>query len=169
LGMFAIELGVPWLVLAPPRFRRLRLAACALLVLGQLGIAGTGNYGFFNLLSIVLCVPLLDDAVLRRAIPLRLAAGEPEPRWKRIGIKPFVQPHMPRLDWQMWFAALNPEGAQSWLSPLARHLLAGTPDVLALLGENPFPERAPRYLRLAYYRYRFSTPPERARSGDWWE
>ncbi len=255
LGMFAIELGVPWLVLAPPRFRRLRLAACALFVSGQLGIAVTGNYGFFNLLSIVLCVPLLDDAVLRRAIPLRLAAGEPEPRWKQIGIKvfvpvvallsalafvreivatlpggraspdnpllravaplrsingyglfrvmtterpeiviegsrdgvswkeyefrwkagrltrrpPFVQPHMPRLDWQMWFAALNPEGAQSWLSPLVSHLLAGTPEVLALLGENPFPERAPRYLRLAYYRYRFSTPPERARTGDWWE
>ncbi len=251
LGMFVIELGAPWLIFAPPRFARLRLSAFVLLVLGQLGIAVTGNYGFFNLLSLTLCVPLLDDAVLRRAIPLRLAAGAPEPRWKRVGVTVFVpvmallsalafvreiaatlpggggsldhallravaplrsingyglfrvmtterpeiviegsrdgvswkeyefrwkpgaltrrprfsQPHMPRLDWQMWFAALNPEGARSWLAPLTRHLLAGTPDVLALLGENPFPDRAPRYLRLAYYRYRFSTPAERARSG----
>ena len=73
LGMFVIELGAPWLIFAPPRFARLRLTAFVLLVLGQLGIAVTGNYGFFNLLSLTLCVPLLDDAVLRRAIPLRLA------------------------------------------------------------------------------------------------
>src|SRR5881398_2301871 len=84
LGMFVIELGAPWLIFAPPRFARLRLTAFVLLVLGQLGIAVTGNYGFFNLLSLTLCVPLLDDAVLRRAIPLRLAAGAPEPRWKRV-------------------------------------------------------------------------------------
>src|SRR6266496_1783807 len=83
LGMFAIELGVPWLIFAPARLRRLRVVACALLVLGQLGIAVTGNYGFFNLLAIVLCVPLLDDAVLRPVLPLRLAAGEPEPLWRR--------------------------------------------------------------------------------------
>src|SRR5439155_1142219 len=83
LGMFAIELGVPWLIFAPSPWRRLRIAACALLGLGQLGIAATGNYGFFNLLAIVLCVPLLDDAVLRRVLPLRLAAGEPEPLGRR--------------------------------------------------------------------------------------
>jgi len=97
---------------------------------------------------------------------------EYEFRWKPGALtrRPrFSQPHMPRLDWQMWFAALNPQGARSWLAPLTRHLLAGTPEVLALLGENPFPAHAPRYLRLAYYRYRFSTPAERARSGDWWE
>src|SRR5207237_6699057 len=90
LGMFVIELGAPWLIFAPPRFARLRLTAFVLLVLGQLGIAVTGNYGFFNLLSLTLCVPLLDDAVLRRAIPLRLAAGATEPRWKRVGVTVFV-------------------------------------------------------------------------------
>src|SRR5207245_911605 len=61
LGMFAIELGAPWLIFAPRRFPGLRVAACVLLVLGQLGIALTGNYGFFNLLAIVLCLALLDD------------------------------------------------------------------------------------------------------------
>src|SRR5256886_513565 len=79
LGMFAIELGAPWLIFAPRRFPRLRAAACALLVLGQLGIALTGNYGFFNVLAIVLCLALLDDATLRRVLPLQLAGGAAEP------------------------------------------------------------------------------------------
>ena len=259
LAIIAIELFVPWLIVVPERWggRRARYAACGLLVLGQLGIALTGNYGFFNLLAIVLCLSLLDDAALERVLPLRLAAGDPEPRWKQYAVrglapllallgvlafareiaqtlpgtrgggafanplldavaplrsvngyglfrvmtterfeivieggadsvhwreyrfrwKPgdptrrpaFVAPHMPRLDWQMWFAALNPEGAREWLVPLLRHLLVGTPEVLALLGENPFPGAPPRYVRLVYYRYRFSTPTERATSGAWWQ
>ena len=28
-----------------------------------------------------------------------------------------VAPHMPRLDWQMWFAALNPRGNEYWAAP----------------------------------------------------
>ncbi len=39
----------------------------------QLLIALTGNYCFFNLLTIFLCVLLLDDAFLRRWLPKRLA------------------------------------------------------------------------------------------------
>jgi hypothetical protein len=39
----------------------------------------------------------------------------------------FVEPHMPRLDWQMWFAALDPFSAQAWLVRLAEQLLAGEP------------------------------------------
>jgi lipase maturation factor 1 len=260
LAIVAIELLVPWLIFVPERWagrgsRRARHAACALLVLGQLAIALTGNYGFFNLLAIVLCLSLLDDAVLGRVLPLRLAAGDPEPRWKQYAIrgfapllallaaltfareilqtlpgrrgafanplldavaplrsvngyglfrvmtterfeivieggadtvhwreyrfrwKPgdptrppaFVAPHMPRLDWQMWFAALNPEGARAWLELLLQHLLEGTPEVLALLRENPFPDAPPRYVRLVYYRYRFSTPAERTKGGMWWQ
>jgi len=254
LGMFAIELGAPWLIFAPPRLPRLRVAAFVLLVLGQLGIALTGNYGFFNVLAIVLCVALLDDAALRRVLPLRLAAGEPEPLWWRrvtgtlavviaplsaltvareIGAslpggrgsvdspmlravaplrsingyglfrvmtterpeiviegsrdsvdwreyefswKPgdvmrrpgFVAPHQPRLDWQMWFAALDPAGAEAWLAGLVRGLLEGTPQVVSLLDANPFPDAPPRYVRLVSYRYRFTTREERAQSGAWW-
>src|SRR5262249_12429609 len=60
LIMFAIELVVPWLLLAP---RRMRLVACKLLVALQLLIAATGNYGIFNLLTLLLCLLLCDDAV----------------------------------------------------------------------------------------------------------
>src|SRR5256886_888343 len=81
----------------------------------------------------------------------------------------FVAPHMPRLDWQMWFAALNPEGAREGLPSLLPHVLTGTPEVLALLGDDPFPDAAPRYVRLADFRYPFSKPRERAASGAWWQ
>ena len=59
LAMLAIELGAPLLVFGP---RVCRSIAFALLVALQIAILATGNYGFFNLLSIVLCMLLLDDA-----------------------------------------------------------------------------------------------------------
>ncbi len=80
----------------------------------------------------------------------------------------FVQPHMPRLDWLMWFAALDPFAHQHWMGPLVEHLLNGTPVVLALLDENPFPDSPPRSVRLAIYQYEFTTPDEGARTGNWW-
>ncbi len=76
--MFAIELLVPWLIFGP---RRVRLAAFFLLVGLQALIALTGNYAFFNLLTLTLCVLLLDDS----ALPWRRAAdvvnGRPWPRF----------------------------------------------------------------------------------------
>ena len=256
--MFGIELIAPFLVLAPPRFRRTRAAACALLCALQIGIAATGNYGFFNLLTVVLYLALLDDKTLKGLLPRSLAARgargfwriEPAPwrtavavmaagilfisalttwhevtyrqgrpewsdrivrlvapfrsingyglfrsmttvrpeivvevsadgaewreqpfRWKPgdPGRAPgFVQPHMPRLDWQMWFAALDPAGAEVWLQALLDKLLAGEPAVTRLLGEPPLGGEPPRHVRLAYYRYDFSSFEEGRASGDWW-
>ena len=82
----------------------------------------------------------------------------------------FVAPHQPRLDWQMWFAALSAQRRQfpGWLGKLLKRLLEGSPEVLALLETHPFPEKPPRYLRLAYYRYRFSDPETKSRTGNWW-
>ncbi len=54
---------VPFFIWAP---RRVRHLACALFVLLQLLIALTGNYCFFNLLTIALCLLLIDDAVWPR-------------------------------------------------------------------------------------------------------
>src|SRR5712691_454625 len=72
LAMFLVELVAPWLLLAPPRLRALRLTGCGALALLQLSIAATGNYGFFNALALVLCVPVLDDRLLQRVLPVRL-------------------------------------------------------------------------------------------------
>jgi hypothetical protein len=75
---------------------------------------------------------------------------------------------MPRLDWQMWFAALNPRRAQPWLLGLMERLLEGSPAVHRLFEKNPFPDAPPRYVRLVNYRYEFATPQERA-EGLWWK
>lgn len=80
--MFVIELGLPFLIVLG---RHARLIAFAGLVALQLGIAATGNYGFFNLLTIVLCIALLDDGMLPR-LHLRWRAHEPhEPRGRVLG------------------------------------------------------------------------------------
>ena len=79
-----IELAVPFLIFCPRRLRRLAFEP---LVALQVLIALTGNYGFFNLLTIALCVPLLDDAVWPRLAAAKAAeAGRrtaAEPRGRR--------------------------------------------------------------------------------------
>ena len=55
-----VEIIVPFFIWAP---RRLRLIAAGLLIFLQLAIAITGNYCFFNLLTIALCLLLIDDSV----------------------------------------------------------------------------------------------------------
>ncbi|MDE3000163.1 MAG: lipase maturation factor family protein [Gemmatimonadota bacterium] len=249
--MFAIELAAPFFIFAP---RRPRIAACALLVGLQAGIALTGNYTFFNLLATALCLWLVDDATWPKrlrtpicrerryagsiqglaAVPLaavvvmlslvylctfslrlkvpwprgvdalnravapynvvntyglfqvmttrrpeiilegsrdgetwlpyefRCKPGDPERR------PPVVAPHQPRLDWQMWFAALGHYRQSPWMVRLCRRLLEGSPPVTGLLARNPFPGSPPRYLRGQLYDYRFTTPEERRRTGDWW-
>ncbi len=254
--MFTIELAVPFLIFAP---RRLRLVAAGAFVAFQALIAATGNYCFFGLLTIVLCVALLDDSALRAATPGWLRAREESPadvvdrgRWPRwiIGAitavvliassielgwafrtdlpwpsplvavfrlvapfrsvngyglfmvmtksrpeiviegsndgltwrayefryKPgdlsrrpaFVAPHQPRLDWQMWFAALGSWEDNPWLQRFCQRLLSGSPPVLGLLAVNPFPEQPPQQLRAMLYVYRFSNAEERRRTGQWW-
>jgi hypothetical protein len=81
----------------------------------------------------------------------------------------FVAPFHPRLDWQMWFAALDPPGNAVLLQSLTGHLLRGTPEVVALLRRNPFPGAPPRMIHLVVYDYRFTTPEERQRTHAWWE
>ncbi len=80
----------------------------------------------------------------------------------------FVPGHMPRLDWQMWFAALQPGRPAYWFLRFARQLLAGSKPVLGLLAGDPFPDRPPEYLRAMLYRYRFSDAETRRRTGAWW-
>jgi hypothetical protein len=89
-------------------------------------------------------------------------------RWKpcELSRQPrFTTPHLPRLDWQMWFAALSGDcQSQLWFRRFEQRLLRNAPEVLGLLRENPFPDRPPRYVRARLYLYRFT----HAGSMDWW-
>jgi hypothetical protein len=78
-------------------------------------------------------------------------------------------PHQPRLDWQMWFAALQTPQQNPWLLGLIVRLLEGSRDVTGLLARNPFPDKPPQYIRAMFYRYRFTTSEERRQTGAWWK
>ena len=246
--MFIIELGAPLLIFAP---RRLRLFGCGMLLFFQALIVATGNYAFFNLLSIALCLVLIDDGAWpersRRAGPtapprrwpiwaaapfvavlvlttsiemiggFRWALPWPSPVVRLVEVlsplriansyglfrvmtttrpeiivegsrdgtnwlayefkwKPgdpmrrplFVAPHQPRLDWQMWFAALSSYRSTPWFPAFLARLLQGSPEVLALLERNPFPGAPPRYVRASVYDYRFTDAATRRATGAWW-
>jgi hypothetical protein len=248
--MFAVELFVPFLLVLP---RRIRHAAAVALIAFQVSILLTGNFAFFNWLSIALCLPLFDNAfwpeLVRRffriadnpgppALPVPpwrwimpafigvfvfAATGPgvvaafnkdvPDPlgrqlwplrsfnsyglfrvmtterpeivvegsrdgvnwyayefRWKpgnRYHAPGFVAPHQPRLDWQMWFAALDQVNHQRWFVNFLARLLEGSPEVLALLDWNPFPDEPPRYVRATLYQYHFTRPEDDTTA--WWK
>jgi hypothetical protein len=81
---------------------------------------------------------------------------------------PWVAPHQPRLDWQMWFAALGRFEGERWFQDFCARLLENDHEVLTLIERNPFPARPPTYLRAVLYRYRFSSAEVRRREGVWW-
>ncbi|MCB9595832.1 MAG: lipase maturation factor family protein [Sandaracinaceae bacterium] len=233
--------------------------------LGTMGlmlvIGLTGNYGFFNALTAVIALPLLDDALVDRLTPERLrarlarasrrmhvghrvvrlaqcslllftywlgalallmglGAGPSLPdalhedvqaaqpyriangyglfavmtrvrreirvegsldgvEWReyRFAHKPgdpaevpgVSAPHMPRLDWQMWFAALGSYRHNPWLGRFMRRLLEAEPSVLALLEEDPFDGERPRFVRATLWDYRFSDMDGLRERGVWWE
>lgn len=248
LIMFVVELGLPFLIFMPRRLRH--LAATGMVSLMVL-IAATGNFAYFNVLTIVLCLWLWDDGVWTD--PNAVAAARPAarthqwvvgavgalillvsaqtmtqvlrwrvpwPGWVQLlddkvaplrsvnayglfavmtktrpelvvegsrdgqtwlayefpwkpgdpGRRPrFVAPHQPRLDWQLWFAALGDLEGNPWVYNLMRRLLEGSPAVLRLVAYNPFPDEPPNYLRIMRYDYAFATPQEHRLTGAWWK
>lgn len=80
-----------------------------------------------------------------------------------------VAPYHLRLDWLMWFAAMDSPQDQPWFAELLLHLLQGDPATIGLLGGNPFPDRPPVWIRAELYRYQFTTPAERQATGHWWK
>lgn len=107
------------------------------------------------------------------------AVPTPGSVWKEYGFKgkpgdvrrlprQFAPYHL-RLDWLMWFAGLSPAYAGTWFTAFAEALLRNEPAVLRLLRANPFPDAPPVHVRALLYRYRFTSPAERRRTGAWWE
>ncbi|XP_028935205.1 LOW QUALITY PROTEIN: lipase maturation factor 2 [Ornithorhynchus anatinus] len=82
---------------------------------------------------------------------------------------PVVAPHQPRLDWQMWFAALGPHSHSPWFTSFVYRLLQGQREVIRLIQSDesryPFREQPPIYIRAQLYKYWFSQPGEQ---GRWW-
>jgi lipase maturation factor 1 len=81
----------------------------------------------------------------------------------------FVAPHQPRLDWQMWFAALGSARRNLWFGRLMVRLLEGSDDVRGLFAKDPFPDEPPRFIRARFYRYWFSDLETKRTTGRWWE
>lgn len=81
----------------------------------------------------------------------------------------FAQPHQPRLDWQMWFAALGTYQRNPWFVNFLRRLLEGSPDALRLLAKNPFPDSPPLYVRAVLFDYRFTDLKTKREQGLWWK
>lgn len=270
LFTFVVEIGLPLLFWVPNR--RVRGAAFVLLIAMQISIIATANYGFFNYLTMALCLWVLDDGHLAwvgarvprgvvRAlglaaresalaggvvgeaprsptlvsvapyvlaaliVPLSIvpfarffrapalnAAVEPLRRemsnWRSINAyhlfasmtlvrrepviegsndgetwsayefrhkpgdvrraPPFVAPHQPRVDFQLWFLLLRGKPNAEYFSTLLARMLEDPAAVAPLFAHDPFGGAPPRMLRVASYRYTFTSRAERRATGAWW-
>ena len=104
-----------------------------------------------------------DDGVKWAAYEFRSKPGNPErcPGW--------TAAHQPRLEWQLWFAALGTCQQNPWFIQFSTRLLQGSPEVLALLKYNPFPSAPPRFIRAELYDYKFNTHAAQSQTGCWWQ
>ena len=86
-------------------------------------------------------------------------AGDPNRR------PPFIAPYQPRIDWQIWFAAMASPAHYPWTLHFVWKLLHNDRGTLSLLANNPFPTSPPRYIRARLYRYHFAPIGDPA----WWK
>ncbi|KAI2504273.1 hypothetical protein MHU86_10200 [Fragilaria crotonensis] len=80
-------------------------------------------------------------------------------RWKPGNVTSLprqVAPHQPRLDWQMWFAALGQLNHNPWFIHLIKKLLDGCEPVWDLLGDPLASERKVQRIRAKLYHYDFT-------------
>jgi lipase maturation factor 1 len=251
---FVVELAVP---LAIWGGRRLRVAAFLFMMAMQVSVILTGNYGFFNYLTMAVCVFVLDDGhlewavrrcgfslartearVSRRAhtvalavlvpvlvsvsvapflifvrplsglnqqlIPVRrvlntfrsvnayhlfasmtlvrrevvIEGSDDETTWLPYELRykpgdpnrapPFVAPHQPRVDFQLWFLLLGGPPHAPYFNALLERLLHAPEVVAPLFSRDPFPATPPKFLRVAFFRYTFTDAATRRATGAWW-
>jgi predicted DCC family thiol-disulfide oxidoreductase YuxK len=249
-----IELLLPFFIFLTRNFR---FVAASGIILLQTGIILTGNYNFFNLLTLSFCLFLFDDAAIRWLFPFRfrsrisgmallkpvtrlnliialvvailvfsvsiaqlwrifypselpvltsvarmiahcnivnnygpfavmtrlrheivIEGSDDKEHWQKYVFKykpgnlynrpEWIIPHQPRLDWQMWFAALSTPDRQPWFRNLLVRMLQGSPAVLDLFEQNPFPDRPPGFIRAVIYEYHFTSPEQYQENQQWW-
>lgn len=236
-----VELPLAFLI---PFGRRPRVVLAASFVALMVLLAVSGNYGFFQPLSIALALPLLDDGHLPEGLVRRLAPPTPptparpwaapvalvwalfgglaalrdhRPAWAdtaRGWVSPLrstnayglfanmtetrdeivfegswdggrtwrelplrykpgpvdrvpaqIAPHMPRLDWQLWFAALSSCERHRWVTDVERRLVDGSAPVMGLFAPGTFDDGPPDTVRVVRWAYTFAPPG----SPDVWE
>jgi len=257
LFTFFVELVVPFFMWGP---RTLRVVAFFFMVAMQLSVVLTANYGFFNYLSLALCLFVLDDGHLcwvARRMGWSIAPPPQQngfPRWQTafhaavalvlipvsvilfapfyrplaglnqeiaplttvIGpfrslniyhlfasmtlvrnevviegsndgttwlpyefrykpgdvdrAPPFAAPHQPRVDFQLWFLLLRGrQPVDPYFNNLLARLFQAPHAVAPLFSRDPFPDAPPRFIRLVFYRYRFTDWATRRATGAWWQ
>jgi lipase maturation factor 1 len=127
-------------------------------------LRSVNTYGLFAVMTTSrpeIIVEGSNDGETWQAYEFEYKAGDVQRR------PPWVAPHQPRLDWQMWFAALGDVSGEPWFQRFVRQLLAGSPDVLRLIAYDPFAGHAPKYVRAELYRYHYA-PAADHRRGIWW-
>jgi lipase maturation factor 1 len=123
------------------------------------------SYGLFSVMTIErpeIIVEGSDDANTWQAYEFKWKPGDVKRPLR------FIAPHQPRLDWQMWFAALGYYPNHPWVHSFLLRLLEGSPEVLSLLQSNPFPEKPPRYVRCIVYDYRMTNRQELRMTKAYW-
>jgi predicted DCC family thiol-disulfide oxidoreductase YuxK len=125
----------------------------------------TSPYGLFAVMTTERDEIIIEgsyDGVEWREYEFRYKPGNVarEPRWNI--------PHQPRLDWQMWFAALEDPRRLLWFSRFLNRLRQNEPTVTALLETNPFPDKPPVHVRALLYEYNYAGSYEKA-EGLWWK
>ena len=253
LFTFVVELGLPLLLFAP---RRIRTVVFLGTMAMQISVIATANYGFFNYLTVVDTLFILDDGHLDwvarrfgrrlspppsrlvpagRVIVLGLLAAITLPvsivpfspflpvgplgrtlapvrrilaGWRSVNAyhlfanmtlirqevviegssdgvtwlsyefrykpgdpdrpPPFVAPHQPRVDFQLWFLLLGGPPRARYFTTLLDRLLHQPRAVASLFSRDPFPDSPPQFLRVQFYRYTFTDTATRRATGAWW-
>jgi hypothetical protein len=73
-------------------------------------------------------------------------------------------PYHLRLDWLIWFSAMEEKPSDAWLVHLAWKLLDGDPTIRTLLAVDPFHGKAPKWIRMRRFIYKL----EPYSADAWW-
>ncbi len=81
----------------------------------------------------------------------------------------FMAPHLPRFDWNLWFASLSSYEEYRLVELAGARLMQGSKPVVHLFAGDPFAGHPPDRLRFPLYRYRFTSVHELVTTGRYWK